>query len=364
MAESKSHPTLLVVGATGMTGKRVARAAAEFGFDVALAGRNRSKLQPLADEVGAKDVRVVDLDRPDTIRSAMEGCAAVVSTVAPYTRVGFPIAAAAVDAGLDYTDATGEPVYCLRLLEELDRAARDKGVRLVPAAAMSSIVADLATRMAIARVDLSQARGLTIGYTVENWKPSAGSMRSEVDIMAGGAPAVRGGRLELVRGGSALRTLPIGVGTTMVVPDAFVISRYLDLPEIEAFLVVPKAAVVGNVLQGISRLCAGRFSGAQLRKLANKIPDKDDGSDPGDYSMHATVWGTFGAVTTALAGDSVYGSSARACTLVAAAMVAAPGEGGVRAPSEVVDDVEKAAATLNLTRRDYQHAADQPLLPA
>ena len=60
---------ILVAGATGVLGRGLARALADEGANVALAGRDRDRLQALGDELSAPTA-VLDLNDP----AAIPGC--------------------------------------------------------------------------------------------------------------------------------------------------------------------------------------------------------------------------------------------------------------------------------------------------
>lgn len=355
--------TVCVVGATGVTGRRVARNAAQFGLSPILAGRSRARLDELADSLGGAQVRLIDLDRPSTLRAALHGADAVISCVAPYTHWGTPVVEAAVASGVDYVDTTGEARFCTELLDRFEYAARDAGVRLVPAAATSSIPADFGAALGLRRMEGGQVTGISLGYVTRGWKPSAGSLRSEIEILADGAPYVSGGQLRFGPAGGSVRRIPGGVGIRMPVPDPFVISRYADCSEIEAFLLTPAPTPAAALIRALSRL--GRRPRARrcLAALAGRLPDRDDGSESGTFAVHATVWARRRAHTTTVAGRDVYRFSARAATLVAAELAARPGDGGVRAPSEVISDIEAAAKTLDLAITHRAFGPSTPITP-
>jgi short subunit dehydrogenase-like uncharacterized protein len=342
--------TIAIFGATGVTGSRVARNAAEYGLDVVLIGRDSARLDALAADVPGAITRIIDVSSHTSVLAALAGTRVAVNCLAPASTFGSAVAAAAIEAGSDYVDTTGESAFCLDLHERFDRPAADRGVRLVPAVGVSSLLADFATALALARVDRSQATGVSIGYQVTGWKPSAGSLKSELGILADGTPYVHDGRLTVGLPGASTRHLPNGVGVRMPVPDAFVISRYCDLPEIEAFLIAPAPRVTGFALRGVARLCAGHRTGPRLHALVAKLPDRgDDGTESGRFTVHATVWGSFGAHTTTLSGTEVYRSTARFAAMLASELAARPGDGGVCAPSQVVDDIETAMIAVDLT---------------
>ena len=99
---------LCIVGATGATGRRVARLAVEQGADLVLAGRSLGRLEALAADIGGGEPRLVDLDRPETLETALADAAVVASCAGPFTEIGHSVAEAAVRHGVHYVDTTGE----------------------------------------------------------------------------------------------------------------------------------------------------------------------------------------------------------------------------------------------------------------
>jgi len=352
--------SVCVVGATGATGRRVARLAAEAGLRPVLAGRDRARLDRVAAGLDGAEVRVLDLDRPATLDAALDDAAVVVSCLGPATLFGRPVAEAAVRAGAHYLDTTGEPAFCLGLIEHLDGPARNRGVALVTAAGASAVPADLAAASALdAARPLGEAAALTLGYRIAGMRPSRGTLLSEIEIVAGGAVIVEDGALRRVPAGGRARPLPSGRGTRMPVPDPVVVSRHCALPSIEAFLVTPAAGLVGRATRGAERALRRPQLRSALRRLAAHLPETDDGRPHGRFIVDATVWGDFGAVTTTARTADVYGFTARAVVFLAARLQAGEGagDGGVRAPSQVVADVEKAALELGV---DLEHHHREP----
>lgn len=355
---------ICVVGATGATGRRVARAVAATGLPVVVAGRDRARLAAVAAEGGglsSAEMRTVDVDRPASLDAALDGVGAVVNCVGPFSRFGFPVAEAAVRSGVHYVDTSGEPLFALRLVERLDPQARDNRVVLVPAVGSSALTGDVAAAMAVADAPPG-ATALTLAYLIRGMRPSRGTVLSEIEITAGGAVVIEDRVLRRVPAGGAPRLLPAGWGTRMPVPDPVLVSRYCDLPSIEAYIVAPVAGLVGRAMRGGERLLGQPDVRAALRRAASRLPETDDGRPHGEFSVQATVWGRWGArITTASAAD-VYGFTARAAAYVAVTLVGGGGVagGGVRAASQVLADaadgavpdplaVEKAAGELGVT---------------
>lgn len=106
---------IFVTGATGFVGHHVARALADGGADLRMLVRKSSNLANLEGIKG--DTRTGDLADPESIRTALAGCDALVHVAADY-RLWIPDPAAMYRANVDGT-------------RELLRMAREAGVRRV-----------------------------------------------------------------------------------------------------------------------------------------------------------------------------------------------------------------------------------------
>ena len=91
---------IFLTGATGFVGHHVARALAGEGAELRLLVRKTSKLANL--EGFAGETHVGDLSEPETLRSALGGCDAVVHVAADY-RLWIPDPAAMYRANVDGT---------------------------------------------------------------------------------------------------------------------------------------------------------------------------------------------------------------------------------------------------------------------
>lgn len=136
---------VILWGATGFTGTLVAEYLAEVpGVRFALGGRNRAKLDELQGRFGS-DVGVVVADSNDAV-SLAQMCArtrVIISTVGPYARLGAPLVAAAIEAGTDYCDLTGEPQFIRAMIDAHHDEAAERGVRIVHCCGFDSIPSDL-----------------------------------------------------------------------------------------------------------------------------------------------------------------------------------------------------------------------------
>lgn len=157
-------------GATGFVGRLTAvqlyRRCREEGLVLALAGRNRERLERLLRELprdeavssGDSDgdatvdspplLRLASSDDPDALRRLAAESRVICSTVGPYARFGSPLVAACVEAGTDYCDLTGEVQWIRRMIDDHDATAKGKGARIVHACGFDSVPSDLGVLLA------------------------------------------------------------------------------------------------------------------------------------------------------------------------------------------------------------------------
>ncbi|WP_260482548.1 saccharopine dehydrogenase family protein [Sphingomicrobium flavum] len=123
---------LMIVGASGVFGSRLARlAAGEPGVELVLAGRRRGPLEVLAEELGAS-LRVLDRDAVGA--GDLFGIDLVVDCAGPFQESSSMLVEAALAAGVDYLDLADGRDWVCNFEARWDEAARRAGVRLVSGA--------------------------------------------------------------------------------------------------------------------------------------------------------------------------------------------------------------------------------------
>ena len=142
---------VIVFGATGFTGRLVAEylnASYGVGQSVqwAMAGRNLDKLADVRKEICASaDLQLLQADAADPAAlAALAGRTRVVlTTVGPYQLYGEPLVRACAEAGTDYVDLCGEPLWMAQMIAAFDAPARSSGARIVFSCGFDSIPFDL-----------------------------------------------------------------------------------------------------------------------------------------------------------------------------------------------------------------------------
>jgi short subunit dehydrogenase-like uncharacterized protein len=204
---------ITLFGATGYTGRLVARALArtEFpgqpqGVPLRLAGRSPDKLTRLAESLpGSPAWLVADATRPATLPPLFQGSRVLVNCAGPFTDLGEPVVTQAALNGVHYLDTTNELGYVYQM-QSYDTLARKSGAAIVPACGLEVALADCAAAV-LARLAtraqsllgteeppsgiLSQPSGkepvfdeLVVVYDIHGRGSSIGSRRSAVRALA------------------------------------------------------------------------------------------------------------------------------------------------------------------------------------
>src|ERR1700681_1644130 len=149
MASSKFD--IVVYGATGFTGQLVAEyLAAHYKGDAnlkwAMAGRSKDKLAIVRDAIGAPadtPLIVADASDPASLKAMVAQTKSVIATVGPYQLYGSDLVAACVEAGVDYFDLCGEPLWMRQMIDKHEATAKSTGARIVFSCGFDSIPFEL-----------------------------------------------------------------------------------------------------------------------------------------------------------------------------------------------------------------------------
>jgi short subunit dehydrogenase-like uncharacterized protein len=205
---------IVVYGATGYTGRLVAEYLAHHyagradAPKWAMAGRSAGKLAEVRDLIGAPadtPLIVADSDDAASMKALAESARAVLTTVGPYQLYGEPLLKACVEAGTDYADLCGEPVWMRQMIDKYHEAARASGARIAFSSGFDSIPFDLGVLM------LQQEAVRRFGAPAPRVK---GRMRAMQGKFSGGTAASLGATLKALAADPSLipyMTSPFGL---------------------------------------------------------------------------------------------------------------------------------------------------------
>ena len=182
--------TILIYGATGYTGKLIAKTAANQGARPILAGRNLAKVREVAAPLGLA-VRAFNLRDPARIDAALKGVSVVLNVAGPFSATSRPVADACLRNRVHYLDITGE-IEVFESLAARDAEARARGVMLLPGVGFDVVPSDCL--VAHLKRRLPDANDLKL-YLTFGPNMSRGTAKTMVEAIATGIRLRRKGRI-------------------------------------------------------------------------------------------------------------------------------------------------------------------------
>ena len=197
----------LLYGATGYTGRLVARRLADARVDVVLAGRDPERVRDVAEPLGLAWT-AFGLSDAEAAARALAGVDVVLHAAGPFEKTAAPMVAACLKAHTHYLDLGGEwPVFVD--LIACDQAAREAQVMIMPGVGLTIVATDCL--MALAKAAQPDAVKLRLGVS----RPQVvtrGTVASAANLLSPDVVIRRGGRLVSVPAGSLAHAFDFGDG--------------------------------------------------------------------------------------------------------------------------------------------------------
>lgn len=169
---------VVLYGASGYTGEHVMWKLAELGIPFIAAGRNGARLKARIEaqpELRNARYEIVEVAHEETaLTELFRGCKVVHNLVGPYAQFGEPVVRAALAAGVNYIDATGEQDWKIHIRSTYGKAFADKGLVLSPATSSMWVSGMLAAESVLEKPGVDS---VDILYTLHG-VPSAASTLS------------------------------------------------------------------------------------------------------------------------------------------------------------------------------------------
>ena len=176
MTSKQRDYDIIIVGATGFTGRRAARELLHqysTTYRIGLAARNRQRLESLAKELSLPTEHCFIMDTTDAerVREVVGLTRLIVSTAGPYALYGESVIAACAQLGTHYTDITGEVDFIARMSERYADKAQASGARLVSFCGFDSVPAEVAVHK------LAQRFGSEEQLTIQSFYTTQGGLK-------------------------------------------------------------------------------------------------------------------------------------------------------------------------------------------
>ncbi len=226
---------LMIYGATGYTGKLLARSAAQYGLHPVLAGRDAAKLRAVAEPLGLR-FRVVAVDDVRRQDDALRDVHVLLNAAGPFAATATPWVDACLRTGTHYLDLAGE-IAVFAEIERRDAEARDRRIMLMPGAGFLVVASDCLAANVAAR--LPGADRLRIG-TSRSLFLSRGSAKTMIGLVADAVSIRRDGVLTSVPVGAVEHEFDYGQGwqrsTAMSMAELVTAFRTTGIRNIETYV--------------------------------------------------------------------------------------------------------------------------------
>lgn len=332
---------IALLGATGFTGALAAHYLAEHApkeVRWVLAGRNERKLEEirrslLGSSCPPRAVIKADVKDRASLLALAADTRVLMTTVGPYAEHGDPVVDAAVEAGTDYVDITGEPDFVAGSIKRLHERAEKKGLRIVHCCGFDSIPADLGAQFTVEQLSKGsgavevrayvRSRGTFSGGTWHSAVRGFSRIRSPENARLPRATPAAGRTVGGVKGriGWVKELGDWAVPMPLIDPEIVLRSAAFGTEYGEAFRYGHFARVkrFGTVVGGIAAI-GGLVALAQFkptRELLLKVRAQGDGPSEAQRKkswFEITFVGTRGdekVVTTVSGGDPGYSETAK-----------------------------------------------------
>jgi short subunit dehydrogenase-like uncharacterized protein len=241
-----SLPTklILVLGATGYTGRLITAHLLKKGQPFAIAGRSLTRLIELQTSLNLpRHTLLLEADptRPETLTALFRPeIGVIINCVGPYTTFGEPVVRAAVEAGIHYLDLSGEQAYLAHIIEKYAELARQKGCAIIPGCGLEYTMTNWAA--ALAAQDLEPLESLWTATATGGVKTSQGTKLSLFQALAKPGLSWKDGRVAVKSAASTLRKVnfppPFGPGWTIWAPfgELVTIPRHIKVQNMASFM--------------------------------------------------------------------------------------------------------------------------------
>lgn len=275
----------MIYGATGYTGKLVARTAKAQGLNPLLAGRNEARLKSIAAQHGF-EYQAISLDDPDALDAGLAQVDAVLHIAGPFSQTSKPMVDACLRTGTHYLDITGE-IDVFEACAARDEEAKKAGVMLMPGVGFDVVPSDcLAAHMKARMPDASE---LTLGISGLG-QMSHGTAKTGIESIGKGTRIRRGGRIVSARK-TPQREIDFGQGAKSAIAigwgDVSTAWHSTHIPDItvyfEASPQLEQMAKMGGVMRWLLSL------GPAQRALKKRVEQQPEGPSDAERRLGYSV---------------------------------------------------------------------------
>lgn len=227
----------MIYGANGYTGTLAARYARNHDLAPILAGRDATRIEPLARELGFEH-RVFGLSDPKGVLRNLDGVAAVLHCAGPFSATSRPMLAGCLRNRTHYLDITGE-IAVLEDIHSRNAEIRHAGIVAIPGVGFDVVPTDCLAAML--KRELPLATHLKLAFRSRHGKLSPGTAKTMVEGAPQGGRVRRDGKIITVPAAWRVETIPFtedSPGLAVSIPWGDVSTAFYStgIPNIEVLV--------------------------------------------------------------------------------------------------------------------------------
>lgn len=263
----------MIYGATGYTGKLVARTARALGMRPLLAGRNEARLKSVAGQHGF-EYQAFELEDTPALTAALSQVDAVLHIAGPFSHTSKPMREACIRTKTHYLDITGE-IDVFEACAGIDGEAREAGVMVMPGVGFDVVPSDcLAAHM---KARMPDAVELTLAISGLGHM-SRGTAKTGVESIGKGTRVRRAGEIVALKT-PPRRDIDFGQGPRPSIAvgwgDVATAWHSTGIPDITVYFEASAELERMASLGGFGRWIASR--GFMQRRLKHQIDRQPEG---------------------------------------------------------------------------------------
>lgn len=363
----------VIYGATGYTGRLVAEALKSRGFRFAISGRDRFRLEALAKELDEEtEVRLAPLHDEGALRDAISDAKVLINCAGPFSKLGEPVVAAAIECGVHYLDTTGEQLFMRDMYERYESAARKAEICVVNACAFEVALGDWAASLVSRELPGAPLDEVSISYVVDHFRTSTGTQLSMLASLEDGGciwshdrwePAVLASETRLVS-----FPAPFGMREALSFPSGEVVTipRHIQASRVQTFVSITDDSPVGRmVTRGASLLgpLVGALAQSPLGALARAKLSEHVSHPPlaerrlSRFALVARAERSFERRELSVSGSDPYGITAEVLALAVERLLEGdPRSLGIVTPSEAFEPESSLGAIAESCNLTVEHS--------
>ncbi len=326
---------IVVYGSYGYTGLLIVDECLRQGIDVALAGRNESKLEAQSEKTGYP-YYVIEIGEKEKLRNLLATATLVIHCGGPFLFTAKYMFQACLETKTHYTDITGE-IGVFELLASYNRQALQAGIMVLPGTGFDVVPSDcLALHL---KNRLPNATHLELAFAMAGGGSSRGTAKTAVLGLGEGSRVRQDGKIIKVPLHKGIKEVDFGKFKSMAarIPWGDVSTAYhsTKIPNIEVYMGVNKKVTLlirsTRFINWLLKL--GWLKGILLKKIDRTDgPHKDKRSISRSY-LTGRAWHNNEAVVSQLETPNGYTLTAATSVFIANKILNGDFKPGFQTPS-------------------------------